>query len=68
MVKPKGILSIWVIFTFFTLFKFKVEFQSKEKLYISLAGKKLVIKSMNMFLGFGMKTTKDYHLYLKWDV
>ena len=21
-----------------------------------------------MFLGFGMKTTKDYHLYLKWDV
>lgn len=42
--------------------------KSKEKLYISLAGKKLVIKSMNMFLGFGMKTTKDYHLYLKWDV
>ena len=57
-----------MIFTFFTLFKFKVEFQSKEKLYISLAGKKLVIKSMNMFLGLGMKTTKDYHLYLKWDV
>ena len=46
--------------------KFKKQLPSKEKFYSSLTGKKLVIKNMNIFLRFEMKTMKDYHdFYLK---
>ena len=52
---------------------FKEQLPSKEKFYISLTGKKIVTKSMNMFLRFGkkieIKTMKIHHdLYLKCDI
>ena len=34
--------------------KFKEELRSKEKFYSLLMGKKLMIKSMNVFLRFGI--------------
>ena len=34
--------------------KFQEELRSKEKFYSSLTGKKFVIKSMNMFLKYGI--------------
>ena len=34
--------------------KFEEQLPSKEKFYSSLTGKKIVIKSMNMFLMFGI--------------
>ena len=34
--------------------KFDEEFSSKEKFYSSLTGKKIVTKSMKMFLRFGI--------------
>ena len=52
LVKQKGFYPYEYISDFE---KFKEEFLSKEKFYISLTGKKIVIKSMSMFLRFAIE-------------
>ena len=51
MVKQKGFYPYDYMSNFE---KFKEELPSKEKFYSSLSGKKVVIKSMSMFLRFGV--------------